>query len=102
MFPSWASPAARLRSEDLEHFSQSPSNTDPLDIRAPLALSGPLVKRISSMILIRESWMNFIIIICVKYNTKKRGLGHTDVVSSDSEDGHNHVVSKASDIVSER
>ncbi len=46
--------------------------------------------------------MNFIIITCVKYNTKKRGLGHTDVVSSDSEDGHNHVVSKASDIVSER
>ncbi len=46
--------------------------------------------------------MNFIIMICVKYNTKKWGLSHTDVVSSDSEDGYNHVVSKASDIVSER
>ena len=36
------------------------------------------------------------------YNTENRNLGSAEVLSSDSEVGHNHVVSKTSDIMSER
>ncbi len=100
MVPSEASPASCLHGAGLERFSRPRLHNDPLDIRAPLALSGHLVKRISSMTLIRESWMNFIFNICVKYNDEKRSLSYVEVLSGNSEDGYNHVVSEASDIVS--
>jgi len=46
--------------------------------------------------------MNFLLTIMQELNAEKWSLGHTETLSGDSEDGDNHVVSKTSDIVSER